>query len=146
MPTPVQIVLDALDPETLGRFWAAALADRGYEVPKPPGGHPDWPSFLAAAGVPREQWGSASALENPDGSQPRIFLQRVAEPKTVKNRVHIDLQAGGGPAVPMDEQRRRVAAAVERLEALGATRVGEHTAMGVHWVTMLDPEGNEFCT
>ncbi len=145
MREPVQIVFDALNPEALGRFWAAALADRGYEVPKPPGGHPDWPSFLQSQGVPPEQWGSASALESPDGGQPRIFFQRVSEPKTTKNRVHVDLHAGGGAAVPMDEQRRRVAAEVERLETLGATRVDEHTAMGVHWVTLLDPEGNEFC-
>ncbi len=45
----------------------------------------------------------------------------------------------------MEEQRRRVAAEVERLEGLGAIRGEEHAEMGVHWVTMRDPEGNEFC-
>jgi hypothetical protein len=68
------------------------------------------------------------------------------KPKTAKNRVHLDLLAGGGPTVSVEEQRERVAAEVARLEGLGAQRVEEHTEMGVHWVVMRDPEGNEFCT
>jgi Glyoxalase-like domain len=59
--------------------------------------------------------------------------------------VHIDLLAGGGPSVPLDVQRERVAAEVARLEALGASRVGEQADLGVHWCVMRDPEGNEFC-
>ena len=47
--------------------------------------------------------------------------------------------------MPLDEQRERVAAEVARLEALGATRVGECADLGVYWVVMQDPEGNEFC-
>lgn len=69
----------------------------------------------------------------------------MPEAKSGENRVHIDLLAGGGPSVPLDEQRERVAAEVARLEALGATRVDEHADLGVHWVVMQDPEGNEFC-
>ena len=141
---PVQIVFDAIDPERLGTFWAAALADRGYRLPDPPDGAPDWPTWLAAQGVPEEDWGSAFALES-DESQPRIFLQRVPEAKTAKNRVHLDLLAGGGHTVPLDEQQQRVRAAVDRLTALGATYVEEKTELGVHWAVMLDPEGNEFC-
>ena len=38
-----------------------------------------------------------------------------------------------------------MAVAVARLEALGATRVEEHTDLGVHWAVLRDPEGNEFC-
>jgi hypothetical protein len=93
--------------------------------------------------VPEDRWNDASAIEAQ--GHPRIFFQRVLEPKTVKNRVHIDLLAGGGPSVPLEEQRRRVAVAVARLEALGATRVEEHTDLGVHWAVLRDPEGNEFC-
>ncbi|PKW28077.1 VOC family protein [Phycicoccus duodecadis] len=140
---PVQVVVDCLDPASLVEFWAAALAPRGYGVPAPPGGFADWPAFLAAQGIPEERWNDASALEAP--GQPRIFFQRVPEPRSGKNRVHLDLLGGGGPSVPMDEQRARVAAEVERLVALGATRGDEHAEMGVHWVTMQDPEGNEFC-
>ncbi len=141
--TPVQVVIDAADPAAQARFWAAALAERGYAVPGPPAGFADWPAFLAAHGVPEERWSDASAIEAP--GHPRIFFQRVPEPKTAKNRVHIDLLAGGGPSVPLAEQRERVTAAVARLEGLGATRVAEHTSLGVHWAVLRDPEGNEFC-
>ncbi|MBM6399012.1 VOC family protein [Phycicoccus sonneratiae] len=140
---PVQVVIDTADPAALVTFWAAALAPRGYAIPDPPGDFADWPAFLAAQGVPEERWNDASALEAP--GQPRLFFQRVPEPKTVKNRVHLDLLAGGGPSVPLDLQRERVAAEVARLEELGASRVDEHSDLGVHWVTMRDPEGNEFC-
>ena len=141
---PIQVVIDAADPAAQARFWAAALADRGYAVPGPPGGFADWPAFLQAQGVPAERWNDASALEAP--GHPRIFFQRVPEAKTVKNRVHVDLLAGGGPSVPLEEQRERVATAVARLETLGATVVEEHTGLGVHWAVLRDPEGNEFCT
>ncbi len=140
---PIQVVIDTADPAALAAFWAGVLAPRGYAIPAPPGDFADWPAFLAAQGVPEERWNDASALEA-DG-QPRIFFQKVPEPKTVKNRVHIDLLAGGGPSVPLELQRERVAAEVSRLEALGATRVADHADLGVHWATLRDPQGNEFC-
>jgi len=140
---PIQVVVDTVDPAALAEFWAAALAPRGYALPAPPGDALDWPSSLAATGVPEQRWNDASALDA-DG-QPGISFQRVGETKTVKNRLHIDLLSGGGPSVPLDEQRARVAAEVARLEGLGATRLDEHAELGVHWVTMQDPEGNEFC-
>lgn len=140
---PIQVVIDAHDPASLSAFWAAALADRGYAVPAPPGDFADWPAFLAAHGVPEQRWNDASAIEAQ--GHPRIFFQRVEEPRAGKNRVHVDLLAGGGPAVPLDEQRERVALEVARLEGLGATRVEDHADLGVHWCVMRDPEGNEFC-
>ncbi|MFL6176612.1 MAG: VOC family protein [Ornithinibacter sp.] len=140
---PIQVVIDAADPGALAEFWAAALAERGYAIPGPPGGFVDWPAFLAAHGIPQDRWNDASAIEA-DG-HPRIFFQKVPEAKAVKNRVHVDLLAGGGPSVPLDEQRERVAAEVARLEALGGARLTEHADLGVHWVVMRDPEGNEFC-
>ena len=82
---------------------------------------------------------------DPRGQGPRIFLQQVPEPKTAKNRVHIDLGSAGGPGTPPDEQRRRLQAEVERLVGLGATFVEEHIDLGVTWAVMRDPEGNEFC-
>lgn len=140
---PIQVVIDAVDPAALSAFWATALADRGYAVPAPPGDFADWPAFLTANGVPEDRWNDASAIEAE--GHPRIFFQRVPEAKTVKNRVHVDLLAGGGPSVPIDVQRERVAAQVARLEDLGATRVDDHAELGVHWAVMRDPEGNEFC-
>ena len=77
---------------------------RGYAVPAPPGDFADWPAFLTANGVPEERWNDASAIEAE--GHPRIFFQKVPEPKAGKNRVHVDLLAGGGPSVPLDEQRR----------------------------------------
>ena len=137
-----QVAIDCADPAKLGEFWAAAL---GYVVQPPPPGFADWPAFLAAQGVPEERWNSANALVDPRGQGPRIFLQQVPEPKTAKNRMHLDLGSGGGPGTPPEEQRERLRAEVERLVGLGATFVEEHTDLGVTWAVMRDPEGNEFC-
>ena len=142
MARPFQVTMDAVDPARLAAFWAAAL---DYEVQPPPAGFASWEEFLRAQGVPREQWGAASAVVDPDGVRPRLFFQRVPEAKAVKNRVHLDLQSGGGPRVPVEEQRRAVRAEVDRLVALGASEVSEHADLGVVWVVMRDPEGNEFC-
>ena len=63
---------------------------------------------------------------------PGLLFVRVPEPKTLKNRLHLDFR-------PDDRD-----AAVARLLDLGATRAdigqGEQT-----WVVLRDPEGNEFC-
>jgi hypothetical protein len=142
MARPFQVTMDAADPTRLAAFWAAAL---GYEVQPPPPGFASWEELLESQGVPRDQWGAASAIIDPDGVRPRIFFQRVPEPKAAKNRVHLDLQSGGGPGVPLDEQRRRVQDEVGRLVSLGATEVGEQADLGVYWVVLRDPEGNEFC-
>jgi predicted enzyme related to lactoylglutathione lyase len=63
---------------------------------------------------------------------PALMFLKVEEPKRVKNRVHLDLS---GP--DWDGE-------LERLTGLGATRVGEFREYGTHWVTLRDPEGNEF--
>ncbi len=140
----IQVVIDCADPARLAGFWAEAL--RGYQVQPPPPGFDSWPAFLEAQGVPQDRWNDASAVVPvPPEQGPRIFFQRVPEPKTVKNRVHIDLHAGGGPSVPPEEQRRRVRAEVERLTALGAAHVDEREGLGVVWAVLTDPEGNEFC-
>jgi hypothetical protein len=136
----MQIAFDCADPGALAEFWAQALP--GYQVQPPPPGFDSWEAFLEAQHVPKEEWNSRSAIV---GDGPRLFFQRVPERKSVKNRVHLDLHAGGGPSVPVDEQRANVRTAVARLEALGATFVEECEEMGVVWAVMTDPEGNEFC-
>lgn len=141
-PATFQVTFDCADPAALAAFWAAAL---GYELQGPPPGFDDWPSFLTAQGVPPENWNAASAVVDPSGVRPRLFFQRVPEPKAGKNRVHLDLQSGGGLDVPIEQRRRRVEEEVTRLEKLGATRIGAREGMGVYWVVMRDPEGNEFC-
>jgi hypothetical protein len=136
----VQIAIDCADPAALAAFWAEVLP--GYALQPPPPGFDSWEAFLEAQHVPKEEWNSRSAIV---GDGPRLFFQRVPEPKSGKNRVHLDLHAGGGPAVPLDEQRANVRAAVTRLQGLGATFIKEYEELGVVWAVMTDPEGNEFC-
>ncbi|WP_329438308.1 MULTISPECIES: VOC family protein [Streptomyces] len=65
-----------------------------------------------------------------------LLFVRVDDRKAVKNRVHLDLQ-------PQDRTRDEE---VERLLSLGATLQGDHRRPdGTGWVTLYDPEGNEFC-
>ena len=144
MATNVQVVIDCADPAALARFWAATL---GYEVQPPPPGHDSWESFLESIGVPRSEWNSASAVVDPAGAGPRIYFQQVPERKAAKNRVHLDLNVGGGRALPLAERQRRVDAEVERLTALGARELARHhdERFDESNVVMADPEGNEFC-
>ena len=142
MGTPIQVVFDCADPGALASFWADAL---GYEIQPPPEGFDSWDAALTAWGVPEERWNDRSAITDPDGDGPRVFFQRVPEPKTVKNRVHLDVHASGGPDTDRKVRRQRVAAEVTRLEAAGATVFREVDEVGEHWVVMQDPEGNEFC-
>ena len=142
MATNVQIVFDCTSPDRLARFWAEALH---YQLDAPPEGFATWEEALKAWGVPEEERDSASAIVDPEGAGPRIYFQRVAAPKTGKNRVHLDLNEGGGSRAPAEERRQRIGAAVERLAALGATRLRVHDEGPEFWVVMQDPEGNEFC-
>jgi hypothetical protein len=143
MATTVQLVFDCADPARQAAFWEQALH---YRSPAPPPPHETWEAFLRAEGVPEEQWNDANALEDPDEVGPRLFFQKVPEAKVAKNRMHLDLNVGGGPSVPLDERRDRVDAEVARLKALGATdERGAIEKRGEYWVRMNDPEGNEFC-
>ncbi len=136
------MTIDCADPATLGRFWAEAL---GYVVQPPPDGFDSWPAALASWGVPESEWNSANAVVDPDGVGPRVFFQRVPEPKTTKNRLHLDVGVSDGPQIGEDLKRAQVLPEVERITALGATVVREVAEMGSFWVVMHDPEGNEFC-
>ena len=114
----VSVVLDCVDPGGLVPFWCAAL---GYE--------------------PAGEVSTFVVLAPPEGQHGPVFiLQQVAEPKAGKNRMHLDLHA------PLD---LGVPALAERLVALGGRLLGApvtelHDSLGIWWVTMADPEGNEF--
>ena len=138
---PIQVVFDCADPAAVARFWADAL---GYQLQGPPEPTAQWRDWLVDHGVPQERWNDASAIVDPEGRGPRIYFQRVPEPKAVKNRLHLDVNAGGPPGTPPPDRRRRVDEAVKRLTASGATFVTANTQYGEYCVTMLDPEGNEF--
>jgi hypothetical protein len=142
MATPIQIVFDANDPARLAEFWELAL---GYVMQPPPEGFESWDDWATATGIPEENWNDARALVDPDGTGPRIFFQRVPEGKVAKNRVHLDVNAGGGHGTPADERRRRVDSEVERLIDAGASVIGPMEQRGEYWVVLRDPEGNEFC-
>jgi hypothetical protein len=143
MATPVQVVFDCADPAQQADFWRQALH---YVSPPPPSPHESWEEFLRSAGVPEENWNDSNAVEDPDRVGPRLFFQKVPEGKVAKNRVHLDLNVGGGPTTPLEERRRRVDEEVARLKALGATdERGSMEKHGEYWVRMNDPEGNEFC-
>jgi catechol 2,3-dioxygenase-like lactoylglutathione lyase family enzyme len=142
MATSFQVTLDCADPESLSAFWATAL---GYQEQDPPPGYASWPEFLTAQGILEDEWNSSSAIVDPEGVGPRLYFQRVPEKKVAKNRVHLDVNVGGGRGTPPDERRRRVEEAAGRLIGAGATRLRSYEEYGQFWVVMQDPEGNEFC-
>ena len=141
MATQVQVVFDCADPDRMARFWATAL---GYALDDPPEGFETWDAFLDSIDVPPEHRNDASAISDPEKAGPRIYFQRVPEPKAVKNRVHLDLNVGGGRTAPLEERKRRIAAEADRLHEAGATRVGEFESDHEYHVGMQDVEGNEF--
>ena len=117
MSTAWTITFDCADPAVLAAFWCRAL---GYVEGAPPAGFATWDEWLASVGVPAGEWGDGAYIEDPDGLRPGISFLKVREPKTAKNRVHLDVQAGGGRGEPQGVRWSRVLEAVQRLtEACG---------------------------
>lgn len=133
----IQITFDAADPPALARFWALAL---DYVQQPPPPGYGSWAEFGADHGLPASALEDYGSVIDPDEVGPRLFFQRVPEPKTAKNRVHIDINVTQGSG-----DREEIAEHVSRLVEAGATRLGEFEELGSYWIVMQDPEGNEFC-
>jgi predicted enzyme related to lactoylglutathione lyase len=107
------IVVDAADPAAVARFWVAASG---------------WP-------VAGEGEGGVT-LHNPRGLLPDLDFVPVADAKSTKNRVHLDV----APYEGEDHD-----AEVARLVALGAEHIDIGQGPDVTWVVLADPEGNEFC-
>lgn len=142
MATTVQITFDCADPMLLRRFWCTAL---GYEMEPPPEPFTSWQEALTAWGVGPEQMNTRDACIDPEGRGPRLFFQKVPEPKRVKNRVHLDLRAA--PGLRDDERMAALQARADELVAAGASIVQRHEPEGIDqgFIVMADPEGNEFC-
>jgi hypothetical protein len=139
MATNFQVTVDCSAPHELADWWAEAL---GWEV------EPQDEEFIrrmVAAGHASAEdttthrgklvWKVGAAIRSPDAGAPRVLFQAVPEPKTVKNRMHLDLRVGA------ERQETEVA----RLTALGGRELWRAAQGPQHWVTMADPEGNEFC-
>jgi len=151
MPATFQLVIDCRDPDALCRFWTVAL---GYVVATPPAGFESWPEFWVDFRLDAgELVDGDDRIVDPLGNGPQIWFQQVPEPKSVKNRLHLDIAASGAvPAsgartLPLADRRMLVEAKVEELVGLGAAVLHRHDVDGLdHYaVTMADPEGNEFC-
>lgn len=115
----VSVVIDSQDPQGLAPFWQQALG------------------YLRAGEVPGYVV-LAPAKDGAGTGRPTLVLQAVGEPRTGKNRLHLDLHCDD------------VTAEVARLEALGARPLGKPVtelleSLGIWWQVMVDPQGNEFC-
>ena len=126
----------------------------GYVHPGPPGVElpagadplAAWDEFLDRIGVPADERNTRSAIEDPDGTGPRIFFQQVPEDKVVKNRVHLDVRTA--PGLVGEERMAALEVECDRLVALGGKRLrrDEPAPPFSHGlIVMADPEGNEFC-
>jgi hypothetical protein len=142
-----QVAVDSQRPHELAAWWAQTL---GWEV------EPQDEAFIKAMiaeGHATDEdtitfdgalvWRDGGAIRFPGeigsgahGPHPRMLFQLVPEGKTVKNRMHLDVRIGA--ADNLDE-------VVAGLTSRGAT-VLHSGVQGPHiWITMADPEGNEFC-
>lgn len=142
-PFSLQVVIDCASPHDLGDWWAETL---GWEV------EPQDAAFIQSMidrGLATDQdttmhngslvWASATAVrpaESIDTGQPRLLFQQVPEPKSVKNRIHLDIRPDG--AADLTTLRHDL---IDR----GATQIGRGEQGPHKWVILADPEGNEFC-
>ena len=144
MPVRFQLVIDCADADRLARFWAAAL---DYQLAPPPTGFPTWNDYYRDLGLPEEDLAiGEDRISDPQGHGPSIWFHVVADTKTVKNRLHLDIHASGERTDPIEARRQRVDAEASRLADLGATITVVMSQEGLdHYaVGMKDPEGNEF--
>jgi len=139
MARDLQIVIDSARPHELADWWAEVL---GWEV------EPQDEAFIqrmvdqghaTADQTTRHKgalvWAVGAAIRSPEPGRPRVLFQAVPEAKTVKNRLHLDVRVGA------DDQEAEVA----RLTGMGARELWRGAQGPSSWVTMADPEGNEFC-
>ena len=117
MAVRFQLVIDCADPDVLARFWAAAL---GYELESPPTGFVTWNDYWREVGVPEaELVEGADRMVDPDGVVSRSWFQVVPETKTSKNRLHGDINAAGGRAIPSRHSSGQGFGAGRSIEASG---------------------------
>jgi hypothetical protein len=138
-----QVVVDSADPHTLADWWAEALgwavepSDEAFIRKMIEQGHATEDDTTTHRGV--LVWKIGAAIRPPagpeNGPHRRILFQSVPEPKTVKNRLHLDVRVGA----------ENVESELERLTVRGATFLHRGRQGPYSWVTIADPEGNELC-
>ena len=136
-----QVTVDCADPHTLADWWAQTLgwqveaSDEAFIRRMVSAGHATESDTKLHNGV--LVWKAGTGICHPEGLQraPRVLFQLVPEVKSVKNRMHLDVRIGA------DDVESAVAGLVARgAKFLRGGQQGPHT-----WVTLADPEGNEFC-
>jgi hypothetical protein len=137
MPYNFQVTVDSTDPHTLADWWAETLdwavepTDEAFIKDMIAQGYATEAETITHNGF--LVWKPGAAIVHPDGR--RILFQSVPERKTVKNRLHLDVRVGPD----------QVAEVQQRLIARGAVYLHDGHQGPHRWVTMADPEGNEFC-
>ena len=136
-----QVTVDCADPHILADWWAETL---GWQVQEQ---DEAFIRRMISAGYATDTdtkvhtgmlvWKEGAAICHPEGTQraPRMLFQLVPEAKAVKNRLHLDVRIGA------DDVEVAVAGLTARgAKVLHSGQQGPHT-----WITLADPEGNEFC-
>jgi hypothetical protein len=138
MAATIDLTLDCTDAQLLAAFWKTAL---GYIDEPPPAPFATREEWLAQFDLPEDDSEDDGAwLCDPDGVGPRLSILKVPEPKTAKNRLHIDIRVPGH-GTP-EERWQRIRTEAGRLVRAGGRVLAE---VDGHHVRMADPEGNEFC-
>jgi Glyoxalase-like domain len=133
-----QVTIDSADPHPLADWWAETLgwqvepSDEQFIRKMIDQGHATEADTTTHRGV--LVWRVGAAIVEPNLRR-RVLFQLVPEPKTVKNRVHLDIRVGAD----------NVESELARLTARGATFLHRGRQGPYSWVTVADPEGNEFC-
>jgi hypothetical protein len=140
-----QVTVDCTDPYRQAVFWSEVL---GFEIER----QDDFIRGIIEQGLAGEDdvieiegtlfWRIGIGIRRPGfddarAREPgaRMLFLNDPRPKTEKNRMHLDVNVGSD----------RLPDEVDRLIGLGAKKLYELDEAGGHWVTMTDPEGNEFC-
>src|SRR5206468_11051968 len=110
----------------------------GYEVMEPPRGYASWAEHSRVqAEEPGEAW---IKIADPERRGPTLPFHRVPEAKAVKNSLYLDVRApDDGPG----DRQHQVAAFIERVVGLGASKIRDVTDDAGYFAVMQDPEGNE---
>lgn len=138
MAARIDLTLDAVHAPTLAAFWKTAL---GYVDEPPPAPFATREEWHAGFGLPEDDSVDDGAwLHDPEGAGPRLAILQVPEPKTAKNRLHLDIRVPGHGTSA--ERWQRIEAEASRLAGAGARVLARFEG---HHVVMADPEGNEFC-